>query len=165
MAFHPELMFSSVSATGYPLQCGLWGTFYVLFVALPPLKGPCATPTPAQNYLWGIIQLIIVALLRGNGDLWDFRQDEARVPLPERPLRPPVWLHRPISSYEASIPLSEYAVRRVAWLYLGDFSCCRRRSRAYFRRNECFRQVASRGALCRRYPGIGERDGYGRFRP
>ena len=61
-----------------------------------------------------------MALLRGNGDLWDFRQDEARPPLPERPLRPPVWLHRPISSYEASIPLSEYSVRRVAWLHLGE---------------------------------------------
>ena len=48
---HSGLVFPSVSATWYPLQSGLWGTFFVLFVALHPLKGPSATPTPAQKCL------------------------------------------------------------------------------------------------------------------
>ncbi len=68
-------------------------------------------------------RMIFVALLRGNGDLWDFCQDEARPPFPERPLRASAWLHRPISSCEASIPLSEYTVRQIAWLHLGENKC------------------------------------------
>jgi hypothetical protein len=69
-------------------------------------------------------QYEVMTELHRFGGFWrgfrPFRQDEARMPFSEGTLRASAWLHRPISSYEASIPLSKCAVRHIVRLHLGE---------------------------------------------